>query len=198
MRYSFWFSREWLQAPSQSASQSVSRSASPPGSQSVSRSVPVSRSVVRRSASPPVNQSVGASVGTPACRSVSQSGGRSVGPFGPCAKCQAVSQSHSPSVGPPVFEIYLRDRHRQNEGACLRDRMDLRYVMNRYCQVGGGGVEFLMNRYYQTRGGVFKICGEPEPPHEGACLKNVVNRNRQMRVWLACPMNRNPQTRGHV
>ena len=88
---------------------SVSRSASPPGSQSVSRSVPVSGSVVRRSASSPVSLSVGASVGMRACRSVSQSGGRSVGP---CAKLR---QSLSRTVGQSIRQCLrcMVNRYRQ-------------------------------------------------------------------------------------
>ena len=28
---------------------------------------------------------------------------------------------------------------------------------------------------------MFKICGEPDRPHEGACLRHIVSRNREMR-----------------
>ena len=40
--------------------------------------------------------------------------------------------------------------------------------------------------------------GGVSSPHEGLCLRYMVNRNRQMRVCLTCMMNRNRQTRGHV
>ena len=29
--------------------------------------------------------------------------------------------------------------------------------------------------------GVFKVLGESEPPNEGACLRYMMNQNRQMR-----------------
>ena len=59
----------------------------------------------------------------------------------------------------------------------------------------------MMNRIAKL-GGVFKIRDAPESPKKGACLRNVMNRNRQMRpnegACLRYVMNRNRQTRWRV
>ena len=44
----------------------------------------------------------------------------------------------------------------------------------------GACVRYLMNRNRQE-GGVCKIYDEPESPHEGVCFRYMVNRNRQTR-----------------
>ena len=46
---------------------------------------------------------------------------------------------------------------------------------------------------------MFKIYDEPESPHERACLRCMMNRNRRMRgPYLRYMMNRNRQMRGGV
>ena len=44
---------------------------------------------------------------------------------------------------------------------------------------------------------MFKIYDEPESPHEGRCLRCMMNRNRHMKgPYLRYMMNRNRQMRG--
>ena len=159
----FGFSPAWLQAPSRSVSQSVSRRArlSQSESQSVGQCLSVGQSSVEPRARQSVSQSVGASVGTRARRSVSRSVGRSVG-----AKVRAVSQSDSRSVSPPVCEIY-DEPIPANEGACLRYRMN----MDEPESLNEGAFSrHMMNRNHQIRGGVLK------------CLRCVVNRTHHMKA----------------